>query len=68
MIIKVSSNSRKPLHLWAYENFKEHYNAVTIDFDMQDGVIINHIIYEIQGDTIDLAYADEHGFKVEVLK
>lgn len=67
MKIKVSSSSGQPLHLWAYENFKEHYNAVTVDFDTHNGVIINYIIYEVQGDTIDLTYADEHGFKVEIL-
>lgn len=67
MRIKVSSADGSPLHLWAYENFKEHYNAILIDYNTIQGMLINYIIYEIKEDTIDLSYANEHGFKVEAL-
>lgn len=68
MKIKVSSKNGNPIHLWAFEDFKEHYHAVMMDYETQGGMIINYIVYEVQGDTIDLTYADENGFKVEVIK
>lgn len=67
MRIKVSSSDGNPLHLWSYEKFKEHYHAILVDYETYKGMIINHIIYEIQEDTIDLSYANENGFKVEIL-
>lgn len=64
MLVKLSSKDDNKVHLWNYEAFKEHHNAVTKSYNLS-GNRIDYIIYEVNR-PIDDEFVNSLGLKYEV--